>query len=115
VQAVRGAALAVALLLASCGGGGGPPAGAGFDTGPPIGRFTCQDWNRAGPALQQRTLKRIHEFVGGDITGQGAQGHGATLSDDDAGRLFHSSCRPPYAQSFLLYKLYSHAAAFMGR
>jgi hypothetical protein len=116
MPALRGAALVAALVLAGCGGGGGtPPAGSGLAAAPPIGRATCQDWNRASPAVQQHTLDKIREFVGGDITGEGAQGHGATLSDDDAGRLFHSQCSRPYAKSFLLYKLYSHAAAFIGR
>jgi hypothetical protein len=116
VQALRGAALAAALVLSACGGGGSAPSSrAGFDAGPPIGRFTCQDWNRAGPALQKATLDKLRRFAGGQITGQGAQGHGAVLSDEDAGRLFHSYCGRRYAQHFLLYKLYTHAAAFIGR
>ncbi|MDX6697307.1 MAG: hypothetical protein QOE65_704 [Solirubrobacteraceae bacterium] len=117
MPAVRGAALAAAVaVLAGCGGGGGtPPAGSGLASAPPIGRATCQDWIRSSPAVQQRTLEKIRQFVGGEITGRGAQGHGATLSDDDAGRLFHSQCSRPYAKSFLLYKLYTHAAAFIGR
>ena len=46
------------------------------------------------------------------MIGEGVSGRGTVLEDEQAYRLFNGRCeRFP---GFLLYKLYSHAAAFAG-
>ena len=38
-------------------------------------------------------------------------GYGDTLTTEQANDLFNTSCSKRYAQGFLLYKMYSYAAA----
>ena len=125
-RADAGAALAAALaaaLIAGCGSGSsddGPRNRGEFGAGPnrptPVRQFTCQDWNRANDQVRRQTIVKIRHFAGGAITGEGvrAGSRGAVLDDDDAFRLFETYCRQRHARHFVLYKLYTHAAAFAG-
>ena len=45
------------------------------------------------------------------VDGEKAVGYGDTLTTEQATRLFDNWCPNSYAQGFLLYKLYSYAAA----
>jgi hypothetical protein len=115
--AARGvAALAASLALAGCLGSDSnapPSGGAGATIGPPVRLASCSDWKSAGPAQRSAIIEAVQEVSGGP-TGSPA-GRGAVLKTDDAYDLFEAQCRPDYATSFRLYKLYTRAAAFQGR
>ena len=82
----------------------------------PLGQATCNDWNAEDPAGQTALAGRVRAFAGGVVNdGQRDVGTGAVLSAEDAHRLFETSCSREYAEDFLLYKLYTHAAAFSRR
>lgn len=82
----------------------------------PLGQATCTDWNAEHTAGRAALATRIRAFAGGVVnTGSEDVGTGAVLSPDDANRLFATSCARRYAGDFLLYKLYTHAAAFSRR
>ena len=74
------------------------------------------DWRAEDEAGRATLAARIRAFAGGTVnTGEQDVGTGAVLSPEDANRLFATSCSRAYAESFLLYKLYTHAAAFSRR
>jgi hypothetical protein len=73
----------------------------------------CTDWKRASLMQRYGTIKEIRDFAGGPV-GSEPGGHGATLPDDKAYKLFERSCAHYYARGFKLYKLYTRAAAFGG-
>jgi hypothetical protein len=82
----------------------------------PLGQATCSDWNAEDAAGRRELAARVRAFAGGVVnTGSEDVGTGAVLSAEDANRLFETSCSRAYAESFLLYKLYTHAAAFSRR
>jgi hypothetical protein len=107
------------LVVAGCGGGEGVPGqAAGFADQDPVNlnTYACKDWNAADPARRRLVVEKLRNFAGGDVTGgQGVRGHGTVLDDEHAYLLFDSACRERYARGFVLYKLYTHAAAFAGR
>ena len=119
--ACHAAAVAIALLLGACGGSDdGPrkpdPAArpatlpANFN----INQFSCADWRRADEPTRRYVIRELRNIAKGQVTGTGVRGRGPALPDDQAYRLFESYCRERYAQAFILYKLYGHAAAFTG-
>jgi hypothetical protein len=78
--------------------------------------MTCTDWNAASSVGRYQMARLLRAFAGGVVvTGEEAVGHGPTLDDDATGRLFAAWCAQPEASDFLLYKLYTHAAAFARR
>jgi hypothetical protein len=82
----------------------------------PLGQMTCTDWNRASSVGRYAMARQLRAFAGGVVvTGEEAVGTGAVLDDADTERLFAAWCEQPEARSFLLYKLYTHAAAFAQR
>jgi hypothetical protein len=108
--------VAGALALTSCGGSGSstpPVAEQGADLGQPPGLVDCTDWKRANLRQRYGTIREIRDFAGGPV-GSEPGGHGATLPDDKAYKLFERSCANYYARGFKLYKLYTRAAAFGG-
>jgi hypothetical protein len=110
--------LACAVALAACGGSGdGPPEQSGFARQvPDLNKYACEDWAKADPAARRAVIDKIQEFAGGNVTGdQGVRSRGNVLEDEQAYSLFENRCRPAYARGFLLYKLYTAAAAFAGR
>ncbi len=71
----------------------------------------CADWNAADDEDRKWLVGAVRDFVGGVVVdGERAVGYGDVLADDQANGLFNTSCRHRYAQSFVLYKLYSYAA-----
>ncbi|MFL5894922.1 MAG: right-handed parallel beta-helix repeat-containing protein [Thermoleophilaceae bacterium] len=79
----------------------------------PLGLYTCSDWNRR-PALRSRLLARLARWTGGPVEGDALTGYGTVLPDGRAAAFFNSRCKPRYAKSFALYKLYGAAAGFTG-
>jgi hypothetical protein len=110
-------ALACAAALGACGGDdGGPPATPSAQPVPDLNTYACEDWVRADPATRRAVVDKIQEFAGGNVSGErGVRGRGLVLDDEHAYSLFENRCRPSYAGGFLLYKLYTAAAAFAGR
>jgi hypothetical protein len=82
----------------------------------PLGQVNCGDWNAAGEAGRPALAARLRAFAGGVVnTGERDVGTGAVLSLEDTQALYATWCRYRYAEEFLLYKLYTHAAAFARR
>jgi hypothetical protein len=79
-----------------------------------LGKLTCRDWNGANLDGKTAIIEDIRLFAGGEVTGTGVQGRGPVLDDERAYELFEGRCKDPVADNFLLYKLYTHAAAFAG-
>jgi hypothetical protein len=79
----------------------------------PLGQMTCFEWNRATDEQRPRLVAQLKGFAGGVVNdGQRNIGTGAVLAYEDARQLYDGVCSYAYAQEFLLYKLYTHAAAF---
>jgi hypothetical protein len=57
----------------------------------------------------------LRDFAGQEAGSAQARGHGATLKDDQAYKLFQNWCSKDFARGFKLYKLYTRAAAFTAR
>ena len=113
MRTLRIALIAFALAPVSCMGSDDPPvADIGFAREQPARQLRCTDWQDADPRERQQIIAMLREFLGGPVIGEGVSGRGTVLEDDQAYRLFNGRCeRFP---GFLLYKLYSHAAAFAG-
>jgi len=109
---VLAAALA-ALAVAGCGGGSGEAHedGAGARIGVPLRLADCTDWKQADVAERLGTLGQLSGFAGGEVAGTGG-GTGPVLAEERAYDLFQGYCRPGFARSFKLYKLYGRAAGF---
>jgi hypothetical protein len=80
----------------------------------PLGALTCADWNAAqSDASRALLMHQVRGFVGGPINDASTQvGHGPRLPDDEIATLYDNWCGYQFAQSFLLYKLYSFSADF---
>ena len=73
---------------------------------------SCTDWNNAGEDGRAWIVDKITEFAGGTVNDEDSVvGYGHTLTDEQADLLFDGWCRRTYAQGFVLYKLYTYAAA----
>jgi hypothetical protein len=107
--------LALAWSTVGCGDGGssGEQAQQGPHLRDPINLADCRDWNAGTLDERLGTIRGIRDFLGGPVPG--TSGHGATLSDEQAYKLFEGWCGNEYARGFKLYKLYARAAAFVGR
>jgi hypothetical protein len=113
-------------------GGGSSGGGSKTGTGLPVGFSTkvrrssegsidrrsdfsgvnCSDWNGAGDAGRAWIVDVIHEFAGGTVNDhEKVVGYGDTLTTEQANDLFNTTCSEGYAQGFVLYKLYTYAAA----
>ena len=69
----------------------------------------------AGGKVPKVRVGRLSAFAGGVVnSGSRDLGHGATLGAGEATALYEHWCSLPYDRGFLLYKLYTHAAAFGG-
>ena len=100
----------VALAGCSESGGNPPVSGAGPELDVPLRLADCADWNRASVSEKLATVNQVEAFAGGP-SGSPA-GHGTTLPNDRAFRLFENYCSADFASAFKLYKLYTRAAAF---
>src|SRR5688500_1223984 len=98
-------------------GGGGDTAsnqaalqGVGSGVGSlPVSAYSCADWNEADSSERLNAIDRIAEFAGGTVSGEGVQGRGSVLPQEQAYDLFEKQCEPAYAGNFRLYKLYTQA------
>jgi hypothetical protein len=68
----------------------------------------CRQWRRASRHERDAAVATLAALVGGPTP----YGPGSTLPADDAHRLFDRACARHYARGFLLYELYTRAAAF---
>ena len=116
LQDARRAALALAaggVLLGGClGGDSGAPvrAAGGPQLSAPIRLADCRDWHAGTIRERYGTIEQIRKFSGGP-SGSPA-GHGPTMRDSTAYKLFEARCKPSFAGYVKLYKLYARAAAF---
>lgn len=121
------AVLAVlALALGACGGSGDEsdgegPAGDVVDISgtEPVGEILggsvaalveCRDWNAATDEEKQATIEDVRASENPGDPGIDAP----ALTDTEARELFDNACEPAHAQGFRLYKIYAHAAGFIG-
>jgi len=74
----------------------------------------CTDWQRATIEQRRNTVAQLRKFSGGQIGSSAGIQKGPVLSDDRAYKLFQSFCANHFARGFKLYKLYEHAAVFVG-
>ena len=73
---------------------------------------SCADWNAAGATDRAWIIQKLKEFLGGAVVdGERVVGYGDTLTTQQATQLFDNWCPNTYADAFVLYKLYSYAAA----
>src|SRR4051794_2266488 len=76
--------------------------------GKPLQQASCQEWLAGSADERAAVLAALKRDVGGSTP----YGRGATLSDAEAYALFDRACARAYASGFLLYAIYSRAAAF---
>ena len=94
------------------GSDGAPAADIGFEREQPSRQLRCTDWQEANPSERRQIVAMLRNFLGGPVIGENVSGRGNVIEDSQAHELFNGRCeRFP---GFLLYKLYSHAAAFAG-
>jgi len=121
VRPVRAAAgLASAALLAGCGAGAEPaprPAAApqveprrsvALIDGKALQSARCTQWRRGSSHERAAIVSTLQAVVGGPTP----YGRASALAPRDATALFDRACSRAYARSFLLYELYTRAAAF---
>ncbi len=72
----------------------------------------CRQWLTATPAERGGAVQALRATVGGAST---TGGGGTTLSDARATQLFDMRCAQPGTSAFLLYEMYTRAAAFSRR
>jgi hypothetical protein len=105
-------------MLAGCGGSSHPKATAVGNSSPGGGESirldNCTDWQRASIEERRTTVAQLRKFAGGAVGSSAGIQHGPVLSDGRAYKLFQNYCTRPFARGFKLYKLYTHAAAFVG-
>src|SRR4029077_15734294 len=75
---------------------------------------SCTDWKFATVAQRKVTVEQLQKFAAGPVGSSAGIKSGPVLSDDRAYKLFQRACARTYARGFKLYKLYEHAAAFVG-
>ncbi|HEX8105801.1 MAG TPA: right-handed parallel beta-helix repeat-containing protein [Solirubrobacteraceae bacterium] len=76
-------------------------------------QVSCTEWNSASDADREWMVEKIAEFAGGVVVdGEKAVGYGKTMSSEQAHGLYDSWCARPFAQKFVLYKLYTWGAVF---
>jgi hypothetical protein len=98
--------LAGAIVLAGCGRDAPPPDAGPLGPSAKLQQADCADWKRASVAGRRLTVDRLEQVV------RGANGKGRTLPDDSAYNVLDGQCRQYAARGFLLYQLYTRAAAF---
>lgn len=112
------AAVTMALVISACGGSEVEQPSLGGASNPiapgSLGKLTCGDWSRGTVDTRSAIVEELRGFAGGPVTGEGVEGTGPVLEDEQAYELFQRRCEEPYAEHFLLYKLYTHAAGFAG-
>jgi hypothetical protein len=74
----------------------------------------CTAWNHANEARRKTTVEALRRFAGGPVGSSAGIQNGPVLDDKAAYELLQRFCKHYYARAFKLYKLYTHAAAFIG-
>jgi hypothetical protein len=90
------------LLAAGCGGEPAAPERFGVK----LQLATCTDWHESSPDQRRSAVDQLERAVAGP------RKEGTTLEDDVAYDTIEARCEPEFAKGFLLYQLYSRAAAF---
>jgi hypothetical protein len=111
--------VACAALATGCGGGDDDEPSAqkrpeGLPADFNIQIFDCADWNAAGPPVRRYVLRRLHEIGNDQVTGPDVQGRGSVLTDEQATKMFDSTCANPRTRGFVLYKIYAFSRGFRG-
>jgi len=89
-----------------------PPVTRPLDRRSDLGATSCTEGNASGAADRAWIVASIREFAGGVVNdAEKVVGYGDTLTDEQGTKLFDSWCPKRYAQGFVLYKLYTYAAA----
>lgn len=122
-------ALALALAMAMGGCGGEEPSQARQDQDRPDGAIDisgtdpvgqmiggsvaplamCADWKGASEPERLATVADIRAQLSAQDSGISAP----ELTDEEAGEMFDTACRPSWASGFRLYKLYARAVGFV--
>ena len=109
------AALAAVAVVAGCGGDDDPaderPAAqpVGQASGGSVAQFAdCGDWRKGSEAERYATIEELR----GQLTPQTSTTAESSLSDERAYEILTGACRPSYAESLRLYKLYARAQGF---
>jgi hypothetical protein len=79
----------------------------------PLSTYTCSWWRQADASARAGLVDRLQSWVGGAVEGDSKVGYGATLTRDQASRVFDDRCSTAYAGPLALYKIYGPAAAFI--
>jgi hypothetical protein len=107
------------LIAGECGRatatGPAQPAGASPIGAGDLGSATCATWNAASAGDQAAIVADLRTFAGSEVVGAGVSGSGRVLDDAIAREMFQTRCAPEFADGFLLYKLYTHAAVITAR
>lgn len=74
----------------------------------------CTDWKNGSDDQRQTMVYYLRKFAGGPVGSSASIKTGPVLDDDRAYRILESYCSKYFARGFKLYKLYEHAAAFVG-
>ncbi|HEX8083221.1 MAG TPA: right-handed parallel beta-helix repeat-containing protein [Solirubrobacteraceae bacterium] len=83
-----------------------------FDRRSDFSYVTCADWMASSDEDRAWIVAKVREFAGGVVVDEEkAVGYGDTLSDEQANDLYNTTCSRKYGQGFVLYKLYTYAAA----
>ena len=111
------AALLVTALDAGCGGDedadqsrpAAQPVGQEKVSGGSVAQYAdCGDWGKGTEAERYATIEELR----GQLTPQTSTTAESSLSDERAYEILTSACRPSYAESLRLYKLYARAQGF---
>jgi hypothetical protein len=108
----RAAAILVTLAAAGCGSDGeqaprAQPVGEA-NQGSVVQVADCRDWRKGSLAEKRATVVALR----GQLTPQSSETAESPLPDERALEILDNSCRPAYASSLRLYKLYVRAQAF---
>jgi hypothetical protein len=104
------------LLLSGCGDSSSAASRTVNDVavGESLRLANCTNWKSATVAQRRVTVEQLQKFAGGRVGSSAGIKTGPILSNDRAYKLFQKACVHAYARGFKLYKLYEHAAAFVG-
>jgi hypothetical protein len=113
--------LLAGALLGGCGGDGKQPAGRADEArgkrpesvgrrsaGSVVQFVDCSDWRRGSRAEREMTVIELRD----QLTIQTARSSASPLPDARAYEIFQKACKPEFAGSLRLYKLYARAQGF---
>ena len=107
-----------ALLLGGCGGSGHTKARdvtpSPYGLGGSVRTINCSDWKRGTASQRLGAVVQLRNFAGGPVGSSAGIQNGPVLDDQQAYGILQRYCSHYYARGFKLYKLYTHAAAFVG-